>query len=232
MAKGKGNRTFRLADLSPRQKCVGKVYLKDEEGHRLVDEAGQWIWRPCGNWPLRGSTVCRFHGANAAVLKKAEEQLKAARDELMALLLGIARDESQSANDRLKAITWGLERAGFKGGINFDVHAPEPKYIEMLRKLFNSTEDDDDEPEPVEPTSDGPEESTSDAKRSTSNNPHSSPSDYDWVDRHSDELDPDADPTAAPYRGQPAQREQHPYGPPPFGFAQPVYAPRSPSDRR
>lgn len=77
----------------------------------------------CGNWPVNGATVCRFHGAakGTPARAKAEEQLKKARDSLMAALLKIAHDEKVSTADRLKAITWALERSGFRAGVEVTV---------------------------------------------------------------------------------------------------------------
>jgi hypothetical protein len=53
----------------------------------------------------------------------------------MEMLLGIARDATHSASDRLKAITWALERAGFKGGMAVDVTV-NPGWQEVLAGLF------------------------------------------------------------------------------------------------
>jgi hypothetical protein len=81
-----------------------------------------------------------MHGAakGTPARAKAEEQLRLARDELMEILLAIARDTTQSANDRLKAITWALERAGFKGGLDIDItgELKTKGYVEVLAGLF------------------------------------------------------------------------------------------------
>jgi len=94
----------------------------------------------CRRWAVNGATVCVMHGAakGTPARRKAEEQLRLARDELMEMLLTIARDTTQSANDRLKAITWALERAGFKAGLDIDFQGElETKgYMEVLAGLF------------------------------------------------------------------------------------------------
>jgi hypothetical protein len=84
----------------------------------------------CRNPPIKGATVCRFHGgANPAVRRKAKERLLAAVDPLMADLLEIAHDKKRSDADRLKAITWALERAGFSAR---DSAASEPAPWQVL----------------------------------------------------------------------------------------------------
>lgn len=87
----------------------------------------------CGNYPVRGATVCRFHGAakGTPARRKAEEQLRSARDELMEILLGIARDATSP--DQYRAITWALERSGFKAGIEVS-HSLKP-WQEVLQGL-------------------------------------------------------------------------------------------------
>jgi hypothetical protein len=77
----------------------------------------------CEKWAVNGAMVCRFHGAakGTPARKKAEQQLREARDELMEMLLQIARDESVLEKDRLKAIQWALERSGFRAGVEVDV---------------------------------------------------------------------------------------------------------------
>jgi len=84
----------------------------------------------CRNAPIKGAAVCRFHGgASPAVRRKAKERLLAAVDPLMADLLEIAHDKRRSDADRLKAITWALERAGFSAR---DSTASEPAPWQVL----------------------------------------------------------------------------------------------------
>jgi len=98
----------------------------------------------CERWAINGGVVCPFHGGAAPqVRRKAEEQLRLARDELMELLLGIARDASLSAGERLKAITWALERAGFKASSDVNVSMELPKWQQVLNNAAFSGEWDD-----------------------------------------------------------------------------------------
>jgi len=96
----------------------------------------------CRGRPIRGGTVCWKHGGAAPQVRaKAEEQLRLARDELMELLLGIARDTTQTASDRLRAITWALERAGFKGAVGVDLTVV-PAWQLAVRSMFEESEVD------------------------------------------------------------------------------------------
>jgi hypothetical protein len=95
-----------------------KLRIYDDDGEWVRTEQGERCKRP----PVKGATVCPAHGGAAPQVRlKAEAQLRAARDSLMEMLLTIARDEAVQAKDRLKAITWALERAGFKPGMQVDI---------------------------------------------------------------------------------------------------------------
>ncbi|TNH23965.1 hypothetical protein FHG89_25995 [Micromonospora orduensis] len=59
----------------------------------------------------------------------------------MEMLLGIARDARVSASDRLKAITWALERAGFKGEIQVSLELkPWEQTIQSIFELASEDE--------------------------------------------------------------------------------------------
>ncbi|MBX6722210.1 MAG: hypothetical protein IRY92_03070 [Dactylosporangium sp.] len=133
-----------------------------------------------------------------------------ASDPLAAELIRIAQSKNTSDADKIKAINSVLDRAEVRAGLDVSLKE-DPKYIQILKDLFNESEEDDSEPGP------GPE-------------PTPSTSDDDVVDRLLKDVDPDADPTHAPYRGQPVPlaEPELPYGPPPFG----QYVPRSAYDRR
>lgn len=111
----------------------------------------------CKRWAVDGATVCPMHGAakGTPARRKAEEQLREARDELMEMLLGIARDARVSASERLKAITWALERAGFKGAIGVDLTV-EPGWTVALKELFEGKYAEEPEPIKVEATAGPP----------------------------------------------------------------------------
>ena len=67
---------------------------------------------PCGNHPLKGTTVCRYHGGSAPQVKqKAMERILAAADPAAAELIRIAK-EGESEAVRVRAITDLLDRAG------------------------------------------------------------------------------------------------------------------------
>ena len=68
---------------------------------------------PCRNWAIHGSNVCRMHGGAAPQVRRAA-QVRAlmSSDRLMAQLIQIAEDQTQSAKDRLAAIVAVLDRAG------------------------------------------------------------------------------------------------------------------------
>lgn len=46
-------------------KCTGRVPVKGDDRRMLRDDDGQVITRPCGNFAVRGTTVCAMHGAKA-----------------------------------------------------------------------------------------------------------------------------------------------------------------------
>jgi hypothetical protein len=128
------SKTLRRSDPStqPRRRCTAHKSTTGE---------------PCKNAPIKGGTVCRFHGAakGTPARAKAEQQLRLARDELMELLLGIARDSTQSANDRLKAITWALERAGFRSGSDINVELSTPAWQKAVKRAFKGWGEEEDE---------------------------------------------------------------------------------------
>jgi hypothetical protein len=97
---------------------------------------------PCQRWAINGATVCPMHGGSAPQVRaKAERQLSKARDELMELLLGIARDNTST--DQFRAITWALERAGFKGGVAITVD------LKPWQQVLESLAPGEDDAEPV-----------------------------------------------------------------------------------
>lgn len=84
----------------------------------------------CGNWSLRGATVCITHGGRLPnVRKHAEEVREAARMRILGLA-DMAIDTLEELADaqgtagaavKLKAATELLDRAGIKGGIEMNV---------------------------------------------------------------------------------------------------------------
>lgn len=76
--------------------------------------------RPCGNYAINGSTVCRFHGgATPQVKKKARERLMDMIDPAVTHLQKIIEKDTTSDADRLRAIQMLLDRTGY--GIRSEV---------------------------------------------------------------------------------------------------------------
>lgn len=83
---------------------------------------------PCGQSPVPGATVCKFHGGAAPqTLKKARERLEAAADRMAARLLGIAESENVPAYVALQAVNSVLDRVG----------VTEPKEVTVTVKPFD-----------------------------------------------------------------------------------------------
>ena len=140
-----------------RVRCSAKSVLRDAEGHPVLDADGRKQYKPCRNWARKGQEVCRSHGGNTSqALIKAEEQLRRARDPLMAEMLEIAFDRRLPVADRYKALAWALERSGFKPGMAVELETPP--WQQALHDLFAGKYD---EPEPVkvEATTGPPERS-------------------------------------------------------------------------
>lgn len=83
-------------------------YPSDKPKCKATNNEGQ----PCGNHPLQGGTVCRYHGGSAPqVRQKAMERILAAADPAAAELIRIAK-EGEQESVRVRAITDLLDRAG------------------------------------------------------------------------------------------------------------------------
>ncbi|MEU0159648.1 hypothetical protein ABZ154_12585 [Streptomyces sp. NPDC006261] len=71
--------------------------------------------QPCGNWPMRGGTVCRKHGGGAPqVRNKAAQRIAEAADPAAAKLVEMLHDKAVPAAVRLGVIKDLLDRAGLK----------------------------------------------------------------------------------------------------------------------
>ena len=76
----------------------------------------------CGNPPIRGGTVCKFHGGAAPqVIKSARRRLDDLVDPAITELRTIIDDISTPAAVRLAAIRDVLDRAGYKSPIQVEV---------------------------------------------------------------------------------------------------------------
>lgn len=117
--------TFRPADLSKalQEKCS-----------RIKRNGDR-----CGNFPIKGGTVCRFHGGAAPqVRKKADERLRAMADPLMEIVERAALSldpDDLSPSDKMRLVLWALERAGFKGGVDVTVSV-NPKWHDVMNQML------------------------------------------------------------------------------------------------
>lgn len=68
--------------------------------------------QPCGNYPIKGATVCRYHGGSAPqVREKAMARILAAADPVAEEMIRIAL-EGESEAVRVRALADLLDRAG------------------------------------------------------------------------------------------------------------------------
>lgn len=119
----------------PGKRCNGKAYVRDVDGDYIVDMNDQRIMRPCYNWPMRGMTVCLFHGGGVRRVKKAAvERLVSALDAASGALIKIALDETIDAKVRVQAINSIMDRVGVRGGTEVDIK--DPGYLDVLRDMF------------------------------------------------------------------------------------------------
>lgn len=128
------------------KRCNGRAYVRDDDGDYIVDLDGERIMRPCYNWPMRGMTVCLYHGGGVQrVKRKAVERLVSALDAASGALIKIALDEKVDPKVRIQAIKEIMDRVGVRGGVEVDVQAPG--YLDVLRDLFEKAPklDADDE---------------------------------------------------------------------------------------
>jgi hypothetical protein len=109
-------------------------------GKPMLDDYGQRQYRPCGRYAMRGLDICSTHGGSLpAVRVSAEKLLAETRDRLMLGLLQIALDETVDTSNRLKAMMWGLERAGFQAGVTVSVGLqPWQEVLSSIKSQFEA----------------------------------------------------------------------------------------------
>jgi len=121
----------------PGKRCNGKAYVRDVDGDYIVDMKDERIMRPCYNWPMKGMTVCLFHGGGVRRVKKAAvERLVSALDAASGALIKIALDERIDAKVRVQAINSIMDRVGVRGGTEVDIK--DPGYLDVLRDMFKA----------------------------------------------------------------------------------------------
>lgn len=122
----------------PHNSCRGKAYVRDGDGNYIIDKASKTrIMRPCWNWPMKGSTVCLYHGGGPErVRKKAMERLLSGVDAATGELLKVALNPDTEDKVKVQAINSILDRAGLRGGVDITVDAV-PEWQKMLKDMFD-----------------------------------------------------------------------------------------------
>ena len=99
---------------------------------------------PCGNAPIRGGTVCRYHGGAApAVIAAARVRLAMASRSAVDVLVDMLKDESVAPRDRIKAATEVLSRTGINQGIEVQMNVRT--YEDVLDAVLVDVEEDGDD---------------------------------------------------------------------------------------
>lgn len=120
---------------SPERKCIGRAFIRDEEGRRIIDADGLVLTRPCNKWRMHGSLVCSHHGGlTDGGLAIAKRRLQESADSVVGKLIRIALGKKTIDGDAIKAINSILDRAGIRAGS--DLQIDTPVWQEMLGELF------------------------------------------------------------------------------------------------
>lgn len=104
--------------------CMGHAAVKNDQGEKLRDAAGQVQFRPCRHNAMRGQTKCHMHGGRAPQAKTAGQQ-RAAEAEVTALARKLIPDA-----DQLTPIVNPLQRL-------LELAAEADAFRESLRRLAN-----------------------------------------------------------------------------------------------
>lgn len=102
--------------------------------------------KQCGQRPIPGGTVCRFHGGAAPQVKaRALQRILDAADRLAGVALSIAFDKKAKPSDRLAVVRDFLDRAGLKPVEKKEhlVKSPKDMTVEELREWANDLGTDD-----------------------------------------------------------------------------------------
>lgn len=120
---------------TPERRCVGRAYIRDAEGRRIIDKDGLVLTRPCVKWRMKGSLVCTHHGGlTDGGLAVAKRRLQESADSVVGRLVAIALNGDTLDGDAIKAINSILDRAGIRAGSEVEVNTPV--WQEMLGELF------------------------------------------------------------------------------------------------
>lgn len=129
-------------------KCIGRAFIRDHEGRRIIDSAGLVLTRPCNKWRMRGSLVCTHHGGlTDGGLAIAKRRLQESADAVVGRLVQIALGDLTLDTDAIKAINSILDRAGIRAGSDIEVNTPV--WQEMLGELFVGEQHGSAAPEPT-----------------------------------------------------------------------------------
>lgn len=87
---------------------------------------------PCGNWPIRGGTVCVAHGGRAPQVRKAaQDRIREAAEPAAAYLVAWLSDETLDMSLRVRVAQDLLDRAGVSKNASLTVGVT-PKFEALL----------------------------------------------------------------------------------------------------
>jgi hypothetical protein len=105
---------------------------------------------PCGNPPIPGGTVCRYHGGAAKhVRAAADARLQNATYGLVGVLVNLAQDPDVAAGDRIRAASTALGFAGYKAGATVEVTV-ERSWDHVLDSVLVDVDEDIEDAELVD----------------------------------------------------------------------------------
>lgn len=94
------------------RRCNGSSIVRDEHRQPILGPDGKVQRKPCGNAPIKGGTVCKFHGGNLPQVKAAaQRRLLAMVIPSLVRLNDLIHQDTHLATS-LGAIRTVLERAG------------------------------------------------------------------------------------------------------------------------
>lgn len=125
----------------PKAGCQGGHVAGKCTGH-ASDSSG----RPCKNWPVHGTRVCKFHGAGAPQVRAAAQmRILESADAVAAALVKIALDDDQPGSVRVQAQKDLLDRAGLGAKQLVDVTHRDLRDPDELAAATAELEDELDE---------------------------------------------------------------------------------------
>jgi hypothetical protein len=111
-----------------------------EGSHRCI--ATRSNGEPCRAWPVRGTSVCKWHGGSAPQVKrKAQERLEFAADKAAQKLIEFMNSSKVPYPVRLQACRDLLDRAGLKAGTELTIQLR--KFEQDIEGLFVDVVSDD-----------------------------------------------------------------------------------------